>query len=1040
MLYKNKGDVLSDEQFKNPGSEYRAAPFWAWNDKLDPQELGWQIEQLKKMGFGGFHMHVRTGLATRYLGDDFMQAVDICVKKAKTEGMLAWLYDEDRWPSGAAGGLVTKNQQYRARHLLITRRPYGALGAGGALVDSSARASRTENGKLLACYDIRLAEDGTLLSYRRIGEAEAAEGFTIYAYLETAPDSSWYNNQAYLDTLQKEAVKEFIRTTHERYKQCESGEFGQTIPAIFTDEPQFTHKTTLGFAHEEKDVMLPWTNDIAETYRQAYPGEDLLESLPELLWELPSGQGPSTVRYHYHDHVAERFASAFADTCGSWCRENGLMLTGHMMEEPTLHSQTAALGEAMRSYRSFQLPGIDMLCDSREYTTAKQAQSASRQYGRPGVLSELYGVTNWDFDFRGHKLQGDWQAALGVTVRVPHLSWMSMKGEAKRDYPASLHYQAPWHEKYRYVEDHFARVNTAMTRGKPVTRVGVIHPVESFWLHWGPRDVTDGIRRQMDSNFVNLADWLLTGSVDFDYISESLLPQQCSPGDIGPDRFPVGCMAYETIVLPGMETIRGTTLERIKSFMRQGGRVICLGQPPVYADGRPAQEELAFLRETAIVPFEKEPVLTALSGLRDVEIRNADGSLSDEYLYQLRQEPKSGVQWLFIAHAHAPVDKDVPRGDTLKIKLRGEYSLSLYDTFTGEIHSLPCTVRDGFTQFTRTLYEQDSLLLRLEKSGTAPAYAPAEAQTVPAFKNAGRFLRPVPATLEEPNVLLLDIAEYALDDGPYAPAEEILRLDNAVRAQLGWPGRGGAIVQPWVENDTGTPHRLRLRFRFESRLAIAGTHLALENADTAEVRLNGEAAGKPEGWYVDKCIKTVPLPGIQQGENLLELSIPYGKKTDVEAAYLLGDFGVQLQGIRQTLTEPVTALAFGDICTQGLPFYGGNLTYHLEAETVGGELALQVSAYRGHLLEVSVDGNPAEPLIYSPYSLKLTGLPDGKHRVDLHYYGSRINTFGQLHCFTRQHWWWGPESWRTTGAEWSYEYRLWPQGVLKSPEVTAEIE
>ena len=93
-----------------------------------------------------------------------------------------------------------------------------------------------------------------------------------------------------------------------------------------------------------------------------------------------------------------------------------------MMEEPTLHSQTAALGEAMRSYRSFGLPGIDMLCDYREYTTAKQAQSASHQFGCPGVLSELYGVTNWDFDFRGHKLGGDWQAALGVTTRVPHLT------------------------------------------------------------------------------------------------------------------------------------------------------------------------------------------------------------------------------------------------------------------------------------------------------------------------------------------------------------------------------------------------------------------------------------------------------------------------------------------------------------------------------------------------------------------------------------------------------------------------------------------
>lgn len=174
------------------------------------------------------------------------------------------------------------------------------------------------------------------------------------------------------------------------------------MPSIFTDEPQFPRKTTLGFAGEKKDVVLPWTDDLPETYAASY-GEDLMARLPELIWEKPDGE-VSRARYRYHDHIAERFASAFADTCGAWCRENGILLTGHMMEEPTLHSQTAALGEAMRSYRSFGLPGIDMLCDYREYTTAKQAQSASRQFGCPGVLSELYGVTNWDFDFRGHKL------------------------------------------------------------------------------------------------------------------------------------------------------------------------------------------------------------------------------------------------------------------------------------------------------------------------------------------------------------------------------------------------------------------------------------------------------------------------------------------------------------------------------------------------------------------------------------------------------------------------------------------------------------
>ena len=139
------------------------------------------------------------------------------------------------------------------------------------------------------------------------------------------------------------------------------------------------------------------------------------------------------------------------------------MLTGHMMAEATLESQTRALGEAMRAYRSFDIPGIDILANRYEYSTAKQAQSAARQYGRPGVLSELYGVTNWDFDFRGHKLQGDWQAAMGVSVRVPHLSWMGMGGESKRDYPAPIDFHSPWYKKYHLIEDHFSRVNVCMT-------------------------------------------------------------------------------------------------------------------------------------------------------------------------------------------------------------------------------------------------------------------------------------------------------------------------------------------------------------------------------------------------------------------------------------------------------------------------------------------------------------------------------------------------------------------------------------------------
>ena len=40
MLYKkNLTEGLSLDEFRSPGSEYRATPFWAWNAKLEEEEL-----------------------------------------------------------------------------------------------------------------------------------------------------------------------------------------------------------------------------------------------------------------------------------------------------------------------------------------------------------------------------------------------------------------------------------------------------------------------------------------------------------------------------------------------------------------------------------------------------------------------------------------------------------------------------------------------------------------------------------------------------------------------------------------------------------------------------------------------------------------------------------------------------------------------------------------------------------------------------------------------------------------------------------------
>ena len=1027
MFYpENQKKRLDEKTFRNPPCEYRAAPFWAWNCDLNKDLLLREIDQMKRMGMGGFHMHVRTGMSTMYLSDGFMQLIRDCVDKAKEERMRAYLYDEDRWASGAAGGYVTREERYRARYLLFTTVSYEQAEENPASVPVDS--PRTGKGRLLARYAVRLNDEGELAEYRLLKDGQQADAAETawYAYLEIEKESPWFNNQTYVNTLDKKAIERFVEITHERYKEVVGNEFGGAVQSIFSDEPQFSRKTTLGFAGEKKDVVLPWTDDLPDTFRAAY-GEELLAGLPELYWELPGG-AVSLIRYHYHDHIAERFAEGFADTVGTWCARNGLLLTGHMMEEPTLKSQTAALGEAMRSYRSFQLPGIDMLCDWREYTTAKQAQSAAHQFGCPGVMSELYGVTNWDFDFRGHKLAGDWQAALGVTLRVPHLTWVSMEGEAKRDYPASIGYQSPWYTEYPMVEDHFARLNTVLTRGKAQVRLGVIHPVESYWLHWGPSEATALVRDEMDEHFQSLAQWLLYGLIDFDYISESLLPQQCEAGNAP---LSVGEMAYDVVLVPDCQTLRATTVDRLESFVAAGGRLVFAGRIPELVDAKPSSRVKELAQRAECISFSKGAILAALDGVRFVDIRDDKGMRTTNLLHQVRAE--GDTRYVFLCHGEKPENPDVCPREDIVLRIRGEWKVRRMDTATGEIAPLHVAYEKDRTVLRYAFYAYDSLLIEL-----TPGRAEV-GEDAPAEKKFDYYAlwHPVEIALSEPNVLLLDTAQYAFDDEEnWRDEEELLRADDAFREELGYPLRKKEVAQPWVVPDEPITHHLRLKFTVHSEMEIKAPQLALEKAESVEIAVNGCPVDNASvGWFVDESIKKVQLPDLPAGDSVIKLTLPFGRRSNVEWCYLLGDFGVRVQGAEKTVIPPVRRLGFGDWTTQGLPFYCGNVTYKIPVRVGKDTLTIRVPQYRGSVLGMEMDGVRQGDMAYAPYEYTFTNLQPGEHEVGITVYGNRVNGFGCVHNCDDSTSWFGPDCWRSEGVRWCYEYRLRKSGLLVSPQI-----
>ena len=101
---------------------------------------------------------------------------------------------------------------------------------------------------------------------------------------------------------------------------------------------------------------------------------------------------------------------------------------------------------------------------------------------------------------------------------------------------------------------------------------------------------------------------------------------------------------------------------------------------------------------------------------------------------------------------------------------------------------------------------------------------------------------------------------------------------------------------------------------------------------------------------------------------------------------------------------------------------------------------LEVSHYKGALLEIFLDGENKGPLFMAPYRKNLGKVEKGEHEITIKVYGNRSNTFGVVHNADRTESWYGPNLWRTTGNKWSYEYQLEQMGVLVTPVYWVEEE
>lgn len=187
--------------------------------KPTKDEIFEYLKSLKDNGIEQAMIYPRSGCQIEYLSEEWFLTVSYFLEYAKELDMAIWLYDDFNWPSGDAGGKVTKNPQFRLK----------AIKTSG------------EN----------------------IGKLNSA----------SSHNSGLFGEKAFPDLLSYECVDYFIKCTHEEYYKRFSEYFGVIIKGIFTDEP------SIGYAC--KDGYIPYYDGMEKDYFDSFQSDFYADMLTQ---------------------------------------------------------------------------------------------------------------------------------------------------------------------------------------------------------------------------------------------------------------------------------------------------------------------------------------------------------------------------------------------------------------------------------------------------------------------------------------------------------------------------------------------------------------------------------------------------------------------------------------------------------------------------------------------------------------------------------------------------------------------------------------
>ncbi len=570
--YDNK---LRDD-FQNPPREYSLFPFWAWNDTLEEEKLKWQIDQMVEKGVYGAFIHARVGInkgETPYFSPGWWEAVDTAVTYGKKVGFYPWLYDEDKWPSGSAGGrtAAVNPEEFTQKGLKYSKMEIeGPQNINLPLVDN-----------LVGIIAAKLVsegviEPGSLIDITNFSGKQwyVPEGrWLIISFRQIKEEIIDYARA--IDYLDKEAVAAFIKITHEEYYRRYGEHFGDLIRGIFFDE----------ISAKLPGADFAWTDDFLEKFEEI-KGYDLKKYLPLLVYD--GGEKTPKIRCDYYDVFTSLYTDAWFKQIADWCGEHNISLMGHTYEDIFSY---VTQGDYFRTLGQLQMPLTDN--ESFRYSfpryiewyKPKQLTSIASLNDRKYAAVEALGGSGWAYTLDELRYGISMLGVHGLNFMVLHgLFYTTDTPWAAMDFPPSWFYQNPYWKYFGQAAKFAQRVLYMGSRGRHVCDTAILFPITSQWA--SPRREGGGLGKKytidefddiLSFQYYNVQELLLANQIDYEIID----PASLLKSDVSAGKIKIAQQAYSVLILPPLTVVKRDVLEKIKSFYENGGTVIALNTLPV---------------------------------------------------------------------------------------------------------------------------------------------------------------------------------------------------------------------------------------------------------------------------------------------------------------------------------------------------------------------------------------------------------------------------------------------------------------------------